>query len=610
MTKRIVTTLLLTLLLAASVWSSDVDFQWGVKIPMRDGVHLNATVWKPAGMNEPLPVIFTQTPYISDSYHDRAYYFAQNGYVYATVDVRGRGNSDGEFEPMANEGRDGHDIVEWFAKQPWCNGKITMWGGSYAGFDQWSTLKEFPPHLVTIVPAAAAHPGTDFPFTSGIFYPYDMQWLTLTSGVTPNSKLFAESSFWYQKFRKLYLEHLPFRQLDRVIGNTSTHFQTWLSHPTYDDYWAAMAPKPEDYAKMNLPILTITGHYDGNQLGAMQYYRMHMKHGSEEGKAKHYIIIGPWDHAGTRTPKAEFGGWKFAEASLLDMNKLHKEWYDWTMKDGARPMFLKDHVAYYVAGAEEWKYAGSLETIANENRMLYLNSVDGRAGDVFASGSLTMDKPGKAKPDSFTYDPMDVRPADLEKEEVENYITDQRYDLNLFGNGSVYHTSAFMEDTEVSGFPRLTVWIAMDVPDTDFQATLSEILPDGTSVFLSQTYLRARYRESMSTEALVQPGEVTRYNFDGFTFFSRRIAKGSRLRLVLSCLNSIHLEKNYNSGGIVADETAKDARVAHVSIFHDAEHLSALELPVVSSGRSAGIPARPGYCFVQWSSSERIQAEH
>ncbi len=135
-----------------------VDMQWAVKIPMRDGVKLNATIFAAQGQKEPQPVIFTFTPYIGDSYTDRAVYFAEHGYVYALVDVRGRGNSGGEFEPFANEGRDGYDVVEWLAKQPYCNGKVTMWGGSYAGFDQWAVLKEFPPHLATIVPAAAAHP--------------------------------------------------------------------------------------------------------------------------------------------------------------------------------------------------------------------------------------------------------------------------------------------------------------------------------------------------------------------------------------------------------------------------------------------------------------------
>ncbi len=559
---------------------SDVEIQWALKIPVRDGVKLNATLYLPKPNLQPVPAVFTFTPYISDSYHPRAYYFAKHGYAYLLIDVRGRGNSEGEFEPMKNEGQDGHDVVEWLAKQKWCNGKVTMWGGSYAGFDQWTVLKEFPQHLSTIVPAAAAHPAVDFPFSKNIYYSYDIQWLTFTSGNSSNANLFGESSLWIQNFREMYLNHKPFRELDQISGNTSSHFQTWLNHPTPDEYWDAMVPTQKDYEKFNLPILTITGHYDGDQAGALEYYQRHMKYGSAEGKLKHYLIIGPWDHAGTRTPQLEFGGLKFDEASKLDMNQLHTDWYDWTMKSGKKPEFLKDQVAYYVIGAEKWKYAKSLESISNAKKVFYLNS-DGSANDVFRSGSMTEKKPDASKPDAYVYDPLDKRPAEIEKEEVESGYTDQRYALNLFGNGLVYHTEAFNEPTEFSGFLKFVAWMSIDVPDTDFQVTVYEILPDGKSIFLSQDMIRARYRDSLREAKLVKPGEINRYEFSAFTFMSRQIGKGSRLRLLIACPNSINLQKNYNSGGDVSAETAKDARTAHVKLYHDAEHPSSLEVPTV-----------------------------
>jgi predicted acyl esterase len=576
-----------------------VDLIWGVKISMRDGAKLNATVFKPKGQSEPLPVIFTFTPYISDTYQDRAVYFARNGYVYALVDVRGRGNSEGHFEPFVNEGRDGYDVVEWLAKQPWSNGKVTMWGGSYAGFDQWTTLKEAPPHLATIVPAAAAYAAVDFPFFKNIFSSYIIQWLSYTSGVTPNLKLFGESSFWTAKFHQLYNEHRPFKELDQIVGNTSTHFQTWLKHPAPDAYWQAMVPSPNQYKKINVPILTITGHYDGDQTGAMTYYREHMKYGSAEARERHYLIIGPWDHAGTRTPNRDVGGLKFGTASMLDLNKLHKEWYDWTLKKGARPEFLKKRVAYYVVGADEWKYADSLESIANSKMTFYLSS-DGEANDVFHSGTLNTSPPATnplssgngqtrsieasseaASSDKFVYDPLDTRPAELELQEVRDYITSKRDALNLNGNGVVYHSQPFSEDTEVTGYLKFVAWISMDVPDTDFQVSVYEIQRDGTSVLLTSDAMRARYRESLTKEKLVKPGEINRYEFNAFTFFSRRIGKGSRLRLILSCPNSIQSEKNYNSGGVVAEESGKDARTAHVVVHHDSRHQSSLEIPVV-----------------------------
>lgn len=559
-----------------------VDFTWGVKISMRDGVKLNATVYRPKDQKEGLPVIFELTPYISDSYHNRAYYFAQHGYVFAIVDVRGRGNSEGHFDPFMQEPQDGHDVVEWLAKQPWSNGKVAMWGGSYAGYDQWLTLREFPPHLATVVPVAAAHAGVDFPMFKNIWGAYDMQWLTFTSGVTPQQNLFGESSFWIEKFRELYLNHRPYKDLDKIVGNESTVFQKWVAHPTFDAYWQKLDITPEQYKQINVSILTITGHYDDDQTGAMTYYRDHMKYGTEEAKAKHYLIIGPWDHAGTRTPSKEVGGLTFGDASMVDMNRLHVDWYDWTMKGGKAPEFLKKRVAYYVVGAELWKYADSLETISNAKKLLYLNSINGAANDAFHSGSLTEDKPGAVNPDQYIFDPLDVRPAELEKEAIKNYITDERSALNLFGNGLVYHSEPFAEDTEISGFVRLVAWISMDVPDTDFGVDLYEIMPDGKSVQLTGDILRARYRDPAVTEKLAKPGEINRYEFSGFTFFSRRIAKGSRLRLVLSSPNSIFWEKNYNNGGVVAEESGKDAHTAHVTLYHDSDHPSALELPLVN----------------------------
>lgn len=559
----------------------NIDFIWGVKIPMRDGVRLNATVYKPKD-SAPTPAIFTLTPYIGDSYHPRAIYFAQRGYAFALVDCRGRGNSEGEFEPLVNEGRDGHDVVAWLAGQPWCNGGVAMWGGSYGGFDQWMTLKEGPAPLRTIVPAASVHPGVDFPAIGNIFYPYNMQWLTFTSGVTGNFNLFAEQSFWIEKYRELYLSHRPFRELDQVVGNHSTVFQTWVQHPTLDAYWDRLALTPAEYDRIDIPILTITGHYDVDQPGALHFYRQHMQSASP-AREQHFLIIGPWDHLGTRTPSREFGGLTFGEASLLDLNKLHAEWYDWTLKGGARPEFLSQRVAYYLAGAEQWKYADSLDAIATETRRLYLRSHDGRAGDVFHSGDLQEALPAESAPDSYDYDPLDVRPAELEREEVKQHLTDQRAALNLFGNGLVYHSAPFEADTEVAGQIRLVVWIAIDVPDTDFRAFLYEILPDGRSIQLTRAWMRARYRESLREERLATPGEIKRYQFDGFTFFARRIARGSRLRLLFDSPNSIHMQKNYNSGGVVAGESSQDACTAHVTLYHDPEHPSYLELPLMTN---------------------------
>ena len=588
---------LVALALGGSAYAADapksapadpVQFQWGVKIPLRDGVKLNATLYRPLDQKAPLPCVFTLTPYISQSYHDRGMYFAGHGYVFLTIDVRGRGNSEGEFTPLLQEAKDGHDIVEWLGTQSYCNGKVTMRGGSYAGYDQWATAKEFPSHLATIVPVASPKPGIDYPMRNNIFYPYDMQWLTLVSGHAAQDKIFGDSSFWAAQFKRLYEAHAPFSELDKYLGNPSPIFHTWIEHPSQDAYWDSYSPTPEQYAKLDLPILTITGHYDGDQPGALAFYHDYMQHASATGKAKHYLIIGPWDHPGTRTPQADVAGLKFGEASLLDMNALHKSWYDWTMKNGPKPDFLKDKVAFYVVGEEAWRYAPALDAVTARTETWYLDSTDGHANDVFASGSLGKSKPGSGKPDRYVYDPMDVSSAEWESVDVPNGLTDQRGLLNSSGKILVYHTAPFAADTDLAGFFKVSAWIAIDQPDTDFAVSIYEIKADGSSVALSDDVLRARYRKNFRQAELVKPGAVERYDFNHFTFAARRVAKGSRLRLVIAPVNSLWSEKNYNSGGVVATESGKDARKVAVTVYHDAAHPSALYVPMAAASSVHG----------------------
>ena len=556
------------------------DFQWAVKIPMRDGIKLNATLYKPKEMKEPLPLIFTFTPYIGERFHEWGMYFSRNGYNFAAVDVRGRGNSDGHFEPMVNEGHDGYDVVEWFAAQPYCNGKISMFGGSYGGFDQWSTLKEFPPHLTSILPVASGCPSHDFPFPSNIFSSYFIQWLTFTSGHTSNTSVFGDQSLWAEKFYEMYTQHRPFKELDQIAGNLTTHFQTWIKNAKPGPYWDAMLPAEKDYARIDCPILTITGHYDGDQNGAMCYYKKHMQFGKPGVTAQHYLVIGPWDHGGTRKPVRVVGGLDFGEASMIDMDKLNKDWYDHTLKGTALPEFLKKRVAYYLMGPNVWKYADTLESISNESMKLFLNS-KGEAGDVFHSGELLPETQNTCPADSYVYDPLDTRPGELELNPNPDAIKDQTAALNLFGGGLVYHTPQFEADTEITGYIKLDAYISMDVPDADFAVGLYEILKDGTSIQLTQDMKRARYRDSLREEKLVPAGEVVHYTFDTFTFFSRMVARGSRLRLGFTSPNSIQLEKNYCSGKTVSEESGADARTAHITLHHDAKYPSCLVLPVV-----------------------------
>ena len=577
--------------LSPSPSPADYDLRWGVKIPMPDKVELNATLYLPKtpdGSSPKTPVIFTLTPYISDTYHPRAAYFASHGYAFALVDVRGRGNSAGEFEPFANDPRDGHDVVEWLAKQPFCDGKVAMWGGSYAGFDQWATAKEFPPHLATIAPVASAHPPLDYPSYNNVGYSYDIQWFTATNGRVQQQNLFADQKFWRTKFLEAYKKRIAFKTLDSFVGNPSANFQRILKHPTADAYYDAMVPTVDQFKKITLPILTLTGQYDADELGALSFYRDHLANASPEARAKHFLIIGPWDHPGTRTPTDEVGGVKFGPGAIVDLNDLHRQWYDFTMKNGPRPEFLKNQVAYYVlppgnSGANgEWKYADNFEALVANPKTFYLDSKNGDANGVFRSGSLAEKQPTEGS-DLFIYDPLDTTRGEIvdgidPKEKTAGI--DQTYALSIGKDGLVYHTEPLPNETPFIGCPAMTLWVSIDTPDIDLSAHLYEIQPDGTSIVLWSDTRRLRYRDSLREAKLVKPGEIVRCDFNPGLFVARRLMKGSRLRLVVSSPNSTQWQKNYCSGGVVAEETAKDARTCHVQVYHDATHSGTVQLPL------------------------------
>jgi putative CocE/NonD family hydrolase len=559
----------------------DVEMTWGVRIPLRDGVHLSATLYRPCDRRTPRPAIFTLTPYTGQTYHERGVYFAMHGYVFLTVDVRGRANSEGKFRPI-NEGYDGADVVRWLAEQPYCDGQVAMWGGSYGGYVQWATVKEHPPQLATVVPVAAPYRGVDSPMRNNMFVAYTTQWLTLVSGRASQEKIFEDTrGYWNPMFRRWFEAGIALKGLDSFIGNPSELFQEWLAHPQQDAYWDSYSPTSEQFASLTLPILTITGIYDSDQAGALAYYRRHLE-ATPGGGANHYLVIGPWDHAGTRTPKSEFGGLQSGDEGVIDLGRLHLDWYAWTLDGGPKPEFLRKKISYYVMNADKWCYAERLEEVTARVWCLFLNSTQ-NPSDVFCSGSLSADPPTEAAPDHYTYDPRDLSTAELESTLDPNSLVDQRQVYDKATVHLIYHSRPFIEALEVVGFFRLSVWLAIDQPDTDFRVHICEIRSDGTSVMLGVDTLRARYRESLRKQTLIETQEPLLYEFCRFNFIARRIERGSRLRLTLGPINSIFSEKNYNTGGIVSEESVTCARVVTVRLFHDSTRPSALYVPV---GRS------------------------
>jgi len=580
--------ILILLIFCYDIKSQDIDILLGNKIKLRDNISLNATIYKPHNLKETLPVIFVVTPYTTDRLHARGKYFAENGFVFVIIDSRGRGASEGDFDPFMQEAKDGFDIVEFLSKQNFCNGKVAMWGASYCGYNQWATIKEQPTNLKTIVPVACSKAGVDFPGLYNISDPFLIQWLAVTNGKAANFNLFTDMEFWMTKFYERYMNDLPYSSLDSLTGNPSKIFQKWLTHPLKDEYLKSMSPTQIQYSKINIPILSITGCYDGDQYGTLSYYKEFMQYANTNARNNFHLIIGPWDHSGTVNPSPELGGLVFGNSSLIDMNELHLQWYNYTLKDSIKPDFLKNNVAYFVTNTNTWKYVSSLDEIGKIKKTYYLKN-ELNSINAINVASLQKDIPISSKPLQFKYNPLDktngifqMTPSENE-DETDYSMTDSSSFRRLKETGVMYQTPVFENETEVSGFFELKIDIETNVKDIDIRAEVYEIKEDGTCAFMTSNTVRARYKDDYEKEKLLIPNTINTFNFKNFAFVSRSIAKGRSIRIVITSPNNVMIQKNYCSGGVISKETAKDAKTAIVKIYSDKKHPSFLTIPIVET---------------------------
>jgi putative CocE/NonD family hydrolase len=553
--------------------SADIDIILYQKIPTRDGIHLSCNIYKPGNQKGKLPAIVVYTPYVSDHNQERGMYFASHGYVFISVDIRGRGNSEGFFSGFDYCAEDGYDAIEWIAKQPFCDGRVAMMGGSWKGMSQWMTAKLSPPSLKTIVPTASVGPGIDFPNGKMFFSPYNVRWLSYVSGRTSNDKLFNDNAYWKSKFTKFFNENLPFENLAPLAGNNEWIFKKWIAHPTYDDYWKSLQPTEEQYRKIKIPILTITGYFDGDQAGAMNYYFNYMKYGSK--KDSMYLIIGPYNHSETRRPKVESGGLKFAQNVVLDINNLHKQWFDYIFKNKPFPEFIKNKVCYYTLPDNQWKYAPSIDSIATKKVSYYLvNDQNKNCNNVYKSGSLSLNRGSNKRTDTIFYNPLQKKVERYGDDTLSSYITNNYTNTN---SSLFYQTEAFDTTLSIFGYMQLNLSLQMTAKDADLAFEAYEVTPTGTSIYLTAGVMRARFKDGYEKESFPEQNKPFKLTIKSDELTQRTIQKGSRIRISVYHLNSIYLQKNYGSGKNISKESAKDAIINQILLLHDAVHFSNLE---------------------------------
>lgn len=558
--------------------------EMAVMIPMRDGVKLNGLVYRNVAEKDKVPAVVSLSPYPSGNEALRGNVFATNGYIYVYVDNRGRRKSEGNFFPYEDDARDFYDIIDWVSKQPWCNGQVATSGGSYLGFTQWQAIRKpyRHPALKAVNPMVAVGFGVDFPRYCNTFYSYILRWAVYVSGSEVNDARFGDSKFWNKVYYELYKNRVPFSKLDSVAGLPNPFFQRWVSHPGFDNYWKSILPTKEDYAALDLPVLTITGYYDGDQQGAFYYYNNHHQFASAQAASKHYLLIGPYDHGGAQwQPGPVQAGLDIEKEAQIPIYKYVIWWYDWVLKGKAKPSFLGDKVNCFVTGTGKWKSAPSFKKMTEDTLNLYLSPQLVTTAKRSALYQLDAQKPASARTLTYSHDIALVKDSALlfagAKPSDDSLYLTSSYNL-------VFESKPLEKDIIVTDKITAQLYLSLNVPDADFIVNVYEVDAAGKSQaligsFFQGSVLRSRYRNGGEKAELMKPGEIALHNFEKVFLYVKKIPKGHKLRFTFESLNTPMNEKNYGFGGVVSQETTDKSRVIKATIHMGPKYPSRILVP-------------------------------
>lgn len=559
--------LLLVLLAAAGCFAQQpytvkIDFDQRVK--MRDGVELSADVYRPDAPGK-FPVLLSRTPYTKTGALKTAQYFAERGYVYVAMDVRGRGDSDGRFVPYRNDGRDGYDAVEWCAAQPWCTGKVGTTGGSYLGRIQWLTAVLQPPHLAAMVALVTpSDPFVEWP--TGIPLPMDISWHHYTAGHLSQNMAALDWS-------KIHW-HLPLYTMDEAAGRPNSGWKEMFDHPQLDAWWEPLRYQNK-YDRVNVPVLHISGWYDDEQVGTPLNFMGMTSKGAESARRSQKLLMGPWPHAVNSTSK--LGEVDFGSGAIIDLNGTMLRWFDCWLKGKDNGVMKEPPVRLFVMGENKWVEENEWPMAHTQWTRFYLHS-GGRANSLFGDGTLSAAAPAAEPSDGYSSNPARPAPFITEPSFAQIGSTDDYRAVHRRDDVLVYTSAPVAEDTQVCGPIKLQLYAASSARDTDFMGLLLDVWPDGFSQRLIDGMVRARFREGMEKPSLIAPGQTYAYTLDLWNT-CQTFQKGHRIRLQVASTAFPKYDRNPQTGGPLGRTT--ELRSAEQKIFHDSAHPSHLVLPIV-----------------------------
>jgi hypothetical protein len=551
--------------LSASGQPYRVAIHNGVAVAMRDGVKLVADIYQPEAEGK-FPVLLERTPYNRAGGAGSAAKMAAQGYVAIIQDTRGRFDSQGEFYPFRYESQDGYDTVEWAAKLPYADGKVGMFGGSYVGATQMLAAISSPPHLVAIQPYVTASEYYDgWTYQSGAL----MQWFasSWSSGLAVDTLRRKAGGL---EDPKAWVSQLPvdsYRMLELpTVPALAPYFRDWVAHERDDQYWRPWKIS-EHYAEMNIKALHAGGWHDIFLKGTIQNYEGMRR--SSPARADQRLTIGPWAHAET-SPEGKVGDVTFGKSAVLDSDGTILRWYDYALKGARNEYATGAPVRLFIMGENVWRDEQEFPLARTKYTNYYLRK-----------GALATEAPGAEEPDTYEYDPANPVPTIGGRLCCGNQIppgpADQRPNE---GRADVlaFSTTPLAKDLEVTGWIKATIYASTSAGDTDFTALLADVEPSGYARFLTDGIVRARYRHGTQQAEPIEPGKIYEYTIDLWAT-GNLFKAGHRIRLYVSSSNFPRFDRNLNTG----EPIAGSARIikARQRIYHDAQHASALVLPVI-----------------------------
>lgn len=575
-----------------------VKFDYNVAIMMRDGTTTYADVFRP-DVSGGVPALLCRTPYDKSSGANRtgtldAITAAMHGYAVVIQDVRGRFASDGVFYTFVNEIDDGYDSVEWVSSQPWCDGKVGMYGVSYVGATQWLAAKSGAPSLGAIVPGVTAsdyHEG--WAWQGGAFeLGFNLSW-AMGSLTAAN---------WGNLSRRLHLSedhldrvieakdnltegflHLPMKDMPHLKGELAPYYYDWLAHPEYDDYWKGVSIE-ESHSDISVPAYNFGGWHDIFLGGTIRNFtRMQELGATNEARRGQRLTIGPWIHGGS--PPSVSGEYNFgtrAAGMSIDLGGEMLRFYDHWLRGEDNGVADEQPVRIFVEGENVWRREDEWPLARAQTVNYYLHS-RGKANTLNGDGVLSTDAPsGDEAPDVYAYNPLIPVPTlggglCCDPAFMASGVYDQR-PVEGREDVLVYSTPPLESDMEVTGPITVTLYASSSAHDTDFTAKLVDVHTDGYARNLTDGIIRARYRNPRQPASLIQPGQVYEYTIDLWAN-SNLFKKGHQIRLEISSSNFPRFDRNTNTGEEIGAEATFVSALQHV--FHTEQHSSHVKLPVV-----------------------------